>query len=195
MVECALGLLEGGYSGLVNIWGTPGATGSLAFRSRVTSGATEPSPDPSANAATTAVKVYGIPRATITRVDAPVAKGRRGALSGQAVRGAAFEPALERVTKVEIAMLRQPLRASAATSEPCLWLNNAGGFTKVPQHRGSCDKGVWLKAKGTATWKYALKKGLPKGTYTLLVRGTNAAGLTGRQFSSQKKNAVLVSVK
>ncbi|HEU0304585.1 MAG TPA: hypothetical protein VFR32_08390 [Gaiellaceae bacterium] len=194
VVNCAFGTLEGGYSGLISVLGTPTKAGPLVFRSTVSSGAGEPSPDPNANTTSTAMKVYGVPRATITGIAAQVRRGLPGAFAGRAGPGATFEPPLERVTKVEVAVLRTAARAATAVPKTCLWLNKAGGFTKVPLHRGACDKGIWLRAKGIASWKYVLKKGLPMGTYGVYVRGTNRAGITGRRFSAQLKNAATFSV-
>src|SRR5688572_5401928 len=65
MVRCPLGVFEGGYAGLVSILGTSTKTGPGVFRASVTSEATEPSPDPGANSASTATKTYGVPRPSI----------------------------------------------------------------------------------------------------------------------------------
>ena len=195
MVRCPLGALYADYSGLISIWGMPAKAGAVMFRSTISSGATEPATDPNANSATTSAKVYGVPRTSIVGVSSSILKGRAGAIAGQARPGATFEPPLERIRKVEMALLRTQIRAASATPKKCLWLNRAGGFTSVPGHRGACDKGVWLAAKGTSAWTYTLKKGLPKGTYSLYARGTNVAGITTRTFSGRLKNAASFRVK
>lgn len=194
-VRCPLGALQSDYVGLVGIWGEPATPGAATFRAAVSSGATEPSPDPGANAASTSAKVYGVPRTSIGGMSSSILAGRRGTITGTARPGAAFEPSLERVAKVEIALLRSNARAGSATKKTCLWLNRTGGFTPVPAHRGGCDKGIWLPATGTTAWTFALRKGLPRGTYDLLARGTNAAGITTRTFGGALKNRATFSVK
>jgi hypothetical protein len=39
-----------------------------------------------------------------------------------------------------------------------------------------CSKAVFLKAKGTTSWSLSVKRKLPRGRYTILVRATDAAG-------------------
>jgi hypothetical protein len=41
---------------------------------------------------------------------------------------------------------------------------------------GSCTAPIWLTAKGTTKWTFALRKALKKGTYLVAVRATDTAG-------------------
>jgi hypothetical protein len=41
---------------------------------------------------------------------------------------------------------------------------------------GSCTAPIWLAAKGTTKWSFALRKALKKGTYLVAVRATDSAG-------------------
>ena len=69
------------------------------------------------------------------------------------------------VARVEVAISRK-------AGKKCRFVA-AGG--KLGKARG-CSKPVFLKAKGTTTWSLSLKRKLPRGRYTVLVRARDAAG-------------------
>ena len=43
----------------------------------------------------------------------------------------------------------------------------------------------WLKARGTTSWKYQLKRTLPAGTYRIAVRATDVNGNVGKVHSAK----------
>jgi hypothetical protein len=70
-----------------------------------------------------------------------------------------------KVARVEVAISRK-------AGKKCRFVAANG---KLGKARG-CSKPVFLKAKGTTTWSLSLKRKLPRGSYTVLVRARDAAG-------------------
>ena len=99
---------------------------------------------------------------------------------------------LSRISRVEIAVLRRTGRRGR-----CLWLaNRRGRFrARAPLTKGECDRGRWLRAEGTARWRFTLARPWPKGRYTLYSRAVNRAGVRETGFSRREKNLVNFTVR
>jgi hypothetical protein len=70
-----------------------------------------------------------------------------------------------KVARVEVAISRK-------AGKKCRFVAANG---KLGKARG-CSRAVFLNAKGTTTWSLSLKRKLPRGSYTVLVRARDAAG-------------------
>ena len=79
---------------------------------------------------------------------------------------AAAIPVAGRVARVEVAIAR------AAAKRKCRFVAGGGRLTAARK----CSKPVWLKAKGTATWRLDSGRALPRGSYTVKARARDAAG-------------------
>lgn len=135
-----------------------GSTLSLVLRARA--GSDE---NPDNDTATIAPVVVKAGSARISR------RGARG-LRGRASRGGGKLPAsLRRVRSVDVAVRR-------AAGKQCAWLASKGG-TRL--RKRSCSAEVWLRARGTSSWRLALKRSLPPGRYTAFARATVGGGLRG----------------
>lgn len=181
MLRCPVGSLDPGRGRMFSLYGTFSGAGALEFHSKVTSGATETGSG--ANEYSTDVKVYGTPKATISAIGRTILSGHMGRITGRAAPGATFEPALEKVTKVELAVQR-------LGGKTCLWLGPKGRLVTKPSFAGACSEAVWLRAKGTSSWTFDLLRALPDGRYRVLARGTNAAGIFGTTFGGAVKNSL-----
>jgi uncharacterized delta-60 repeat protein len=91
------------------------------------------------------------------------------------------------VSKVEIALRK--LDKKLLTNKKCLWLSNAKAkFKKTAAIKKKCSKPRFLKASGTTSWNYKLKKVLKVGGYELYVRVTLADGTTHTTFTRPQGN-------
>ena len=70
-----------------------------------------------------------------------------------------------RVTLVEVAISRK-------AGAKCRFVKGSGKLTTARK----CSRPVFLKANGTTTWSLTTKRKLPKGSYAIVVRVTDAAG-------------------
>jgi hypothetical protein len=61
---------------------------------------------------------------------------------------------------------------SRKAGKKCRFVAASGRLTSARK----CSKPVFLKAKGTTTWSLSVKRKLPRGSYTVLVRARDAAG-------------------
>jgi hypothetical protein len=124
------------------------------------------------------------PHVRLHRLDGPRPALRPLKLTGSAAP--AGPPASRSaVARVEVAVLRLA-RGS------CRWLNRRGGFTATPADRGSCDRPVWLHARGTHRWRYVIAHGLAAGRYAAYGRATSASGAADQSFSAQRRNAITI---
>jgi hypothetical protein len=89
------------------------------------------------------------------------------------------------VAKVEVAVLR-------LAPGSCRWLNRRGGFTATPADRGSCDRPVWLPARGRHRWRYVIAHGLAAGRYAAYGRATSLSGAADQSFSARRRNAITI---
>ena len=113
-------------------------------------------------------------------------------LQASAARVAPRIRRLSRIRRVEIAVLRR-----TGPRGRCLWLaNRRGRFrARAPLTKGECDRGRWLRAEGTARWRFTLARRWPKGRYTLYSRAVNRAGVRETGFSRREKNLVNFTVR
>jgi hypothetical protein len=114
--------------------------------------------------------------------------GRARATSASSGRALSAQTSLRRrirrLRKVEIAVLR-------TSSRRCTWLRSRPGrFVRRAPRAGRCDRPVWLRARGTRRWRYALARRLPAGRYRLFSRATSQAGISEATFSRRDRNRV-----
>ena len=78
----------------------------------------------------------------------------------------------------------------------CLVLQASGKLksSKANSH-DLCTKRTFLKAKGTTSWSFKLKKRLPKGSYTIFARATDLTGKIETHFSKARRNKLPFKVK
>jgi uncharacterized delta-60 repeat protein len=110
----------------------------------------------------------------------PVAKVAKPKGAVKQLKGTAG-PSYAGVGKVRVALWLHD--AKLERKGKCRWLSGPGpSFVTEPMQFGACAP-HWLKPKGTATWTYALKKALGKGTYTAYAETTLLYGdtKTGRR--------------
>ena len=95
-----------------------------------------------------------------------------------------------RVGRVEIALLRKQGKARAVATPRCLWMRNGKAeFKRVKAgEKNRCDAPVWLRARGTARWRFRGSKALPKGRYVVYARAIDRAGHTASTFTKRRKN-------
>jgi hypothetical protein len=74
----------------------------------------------------------------------------------------------------------------------CRWLARAGRLTKV---RTGCNAIQWLRARGTARWRYTFKRRLDRGSYFLLVRPVARSGIALETFLKGYHNLVAFRVR
>ncbi len=91
------------------------------------------------------------------------------------------------VAKVEIALRKVDKRA--LRRKRCLWLkNNKARFVKTRAAGKRCSTPRFLKAAGTDSWTYRLKRMLAKGSYELFVRVTLSNGAAHTSFNVTQGN-------
>jgi hypothetical protein len=144
--SCALGDLGPGDSSRFTVLGSFTKPGAFAFSATASSAGLELSPDSHPNTLSAKVTVLGVPKPF---VDLTTVAGRSVTVQGRAVAGSTFQPSLERVARVDVAIQRV-------------------GATGAP---------AWRRALGTARWTFRTK--LPPGAYVATARATNAGGVVG----------------
>lgn len=119
-----------------------------------------PAPDPTP----------GGPAACADR-QAPSARFARVRLTrrGISLSGRARDRGCGRVANVTVAVAK-------VSGKKCRFLSSLRKFAKAR----SCRKPVYLRAKGTTKWRYALKTRLGKGRYLVMARATDTAGNRSR---------------
>jgi uncharacterized delta-60 repeat protein len=81
-----------------------------------------------------------------------------------------------KIAKVEIAVQKIDSKL-LKKKRRCVWLSsNKAKFKNVKAVKKKCSTPRWLKAAGTDSWTYKLKRKLPKGKYVLSVRATATDG-------------------
>jgi hypothetical protein len=156
----------------------PGARVPVALRASATDDV-----DPSNNVVTV--------RPTVVQVgDSDIRSWSARRVSGTAHRGVGGLPASRlRPARVHVAVLRE-------RGVGCSWLSSpAGGFTRA--RRGpdrDCGGPRWLRAEGTTSWRFALRRALPPGRYVVYSRATSRAGFRETRFSAGDRNKVAVRV-
>lgn len=117
-----------------------------------------------------------------TNARRPGSRARR--FSGRARRGRGpVKRSRLRVTRVHVAVRR--------LGADCRWLASKGGRLRKGRGR-RCNRPVWLRAKGTRTWRFALEGALPRGRYVLYSRATiSAGGFREASFSARDRNRIV----
>lgn len=92
------------------------------------------------------------------------------------------------VKRVEIS-IRQTYKGDLKQKK-CVWLksNKAKFKRKSFKRKKTCPTPVWLKASGTKSWSYKLKKSLPAGKYEISARTTLLDGSTQTAFTKASGN-------
>jgi hypothetical protein len=103
-----------------------------------------------------------------------------------------------RVRRVQIALLRLRRGTSAfkGLTEPlaagrrrCLWLaSRRGRFRRLPATGRSCNRPLWLRARGGRRWSFRLARPLRPGTYVVYSRAINRAGASEQSFTARDRN-------
>jgi len=65
----------------------------------------------------------------------------------------------------------------------------------VKPRRGKCAKATFLRAKGTSSWVFKLRKRLPPGNYVLYARATDMSGNAETSFSTKQGNRIAFQVR
>jgi hypothetical protein len=139
--------------------------------------AAQQQPPPTTNAKPTS-KILGLPKKVKS------AKLKK-------IHGTASDPD-DGVAKVEIAVTGTTGGAHAAATPRCLRLTSRGTLKVTKAVRKRCTP-LFLKATGTTTWSFKLKKRLPKGRYTVYSRATDRAGQRQSGFNSSNRRLLKVT--
>jgi uncharacterized delta-60 repeat protein len=104
------------------------------------------------------------------------------------------------IAKVEIALLRRVGKTAAFSRHKakasCLWLRSSRAkFKRLKPRRGKCAKATFLRAKGTSSWVFKLRKRLPPGKYVLYARATDMSGNAETSFSTKQGNRIAFQVR
>ncbi|MEZ5100035.1 MAG: hypothetical protein R3C15_09605 [Thermoleophilia bacterium] len=96
------------------------------------------------------------------------------------------------VVRVEVAVVRLVGRARALVAKgrpkpACLGLTARGKLKRLRLVGGACAP-LFLRARGTTSWRRALPATLPPGRYLVLSRAVDADGLAETSFSAQDGN-------
>jgi uncharacterized delta-60 repeat protein len=114
---------------------------------------------------------------------------RLGASKLTGFSGSAGDPG-GTLSKVQIAVVRLASGGAKASraSATCEVLKNAKArFRTVKTKNGVCPQ-RWLSAKGTAKWRFKLKRKLPPGRYVAFARAVDASGVAEATFSRAAGN-------
>jgi hypothetical protein len=99
-----------------------------------------------------------------TRPSSTLSTGSRSSKRSRTLRGSAGDKGCG-VAMVTVSILR-------VHGKGCQPITRSGRFG----HTGRCTAGRYVLASGTANWRLALPKKLPKGTYVVRVRAIDFAG-------------------
>jgi hypothetical protein len=125
--------------------------------------------------------------------DTNISRPGRG---GRVFRGKAKPGAAKGVRKKTLAVKRVEI-AVLRTGKGCKWLSSTAGELRTVDAGvgGKCDEMVWVRARGTKSWRVSLRKKLPTGRYTIFSRAVLANGLPEGKFSSGDRNRVRFRVR
>lgn len=146
----------------------PGRTTTLQARAAADRAANTGTDD----VATITAKVVGVGDSA-----ARSASARRFSGTASAGRGGASKARL-RLRSVQVAVQRK-------SGKRCRWLTGSGARMSSPR---SCSRPTWLRATGTARWRYALRHALPAGSYVVRSRAVIRAGFAEAAFSRSDGN-------
>lgn len=108
----------------------------------------------------------------------------------KSIHGTASDPD-NGLAHVDVAITRATGGARAAAAARCLRLNARGRLAASRPVKGRCAP-RFLRAKGTAKWRFALKHRLPKGHYVVYSRATDRAGRHEARFTRANRKALTV---
>jgi hypothetical protein len=149
--------------------------------------------DAAGNAATRTAPV-AVAAAPVTPVDPPkqdlaphstvkaVAKAK--ARAGRALTLAGTARAARGVRRVEVTVQRK-------AGGRCRWMTAKG---TVAVRKRTC-RTVWLPARGTTAWTLTLRRGLPKGAWTVRSRATDRTGARETAWSARAGNQRAVTIR
>lgn len=133
------------------------------------------------------------PRVRMKKVPKKAAAGKLTGFSGTA-----SDPDGDALSRVQVAVVKLVAGDGAKASRPlpirprCRVMTNAKGQFKVVKARKVGGKAVcpprWLTVKGTAKWRFKLKRNLSPGRYVVYARAVDARGLAGATFSRKLGN-------
>jgi hypothetical protein len=104
------------------------------------------------------------------------------------------------LAKVDIALLRRVGKTAAFSrhkAKPsCQWLRSGRAkFKRLKPKHGKCATPRFLRAQGTSSWVFRLRKGLPPGKYVLYARATDSSGNAETGFSAKQGNRIAFRVR
>jgi hypothetical protein len=136
--------------------------------------------EPRNNAITRSARVVGVG-------DSNLGAWGAGGFSGRATAGTAKGIAARKLrpARVHVALLRKG-------GKTCGWLKSArGDFTRRKAGKqGRCGDPPWLRAEGTRSWRFRLRRSLSPGSYVVHSRTTIGAGFPEARFSAKDRNKV-----
>jgi hypothetical protein len=188
-ITCNTSLIAPGRAEVVQVRTLPASTSDLGARADVTSLSTDLHPGNNFAAATPDIVVVDpfpppLPPDTTapdTNITAPRSSTRAG--SFRLFKGTAFD-AGSGVSGVEIAVQR--------TDGGCMSLTGPRArFGKAQP----CSARKWLRAGGTTSWRYKLRRPLPPGRYRVYSRATDRQSLTESAWSRADRNVVRFTVR
>lgn len=146
-------------------------------------------PGPRPNTAELEVEASGLPDSGklkfTPRIRTVIAQARSARSARPQVTGRARNA---RTVYVAIARRQDGARVQSSAAG-CAWLRNTRG--QVRRERGRrCDEPIWLRARGRSSWRLALRRPLPPGSYTILSRAVAASGVTEAAFSRRDGNSL-----
>jgi hypothetical protein len=136
--------------------------------------------EPGNNAIARSPRVVGVGDSSVGAWGARRFAGRASAGKAKGMAAAKLRPA-----RVHVALLRKG-------GKTCGWLRSArGDFTRrKPGKEGRCGDPRWLRAEGTRSWRFRLRRSLPAGSYVIHSRTTIGAGFPEARFSADDRNKV-----
>jgi uncharacterized delta-60 repeat protein len=98
------------------------------------------------------------------------------------------------LARVDVALVRIVGRRGRAVRCELLRARDAR-FRRSPARKGRCPGRIWLRASGTAQWRFKLTRPLPRGAYVLFSRARDAAGMTESAFGAARHNEAAFRVR
>ena len=136
-----------------------------------------PTPSPAPTAAATPQPLRRAPAVRARAIPASVRARRLTRFTGTAT-----DPDGD-LASVRIALVRvgRGVKALLAQNQPkgCAALASSGRLRTFKATKGRCIPKTFLRATGTASWSYKLKRRLPAGSYVLYVQAIDRSGLAG----------------
>ena len=188
IVTCDTAAIAAAQADTVRIRTLPASTSDLGARASVTTASIDPRPGNNFAGVMPWVTVVDPQRPPVvdrtapdTNITAPRPRASKGAF--RLFRGTASDVGTG-VSAVEVAV-------QVVDRGDCMSLTNSRGrFAPVP-----CSARKWLRATGTTSWRYRLKRALPPGRYRMYSRATDVGGLTEAVFRRSDHNVLRFTVR